>query len=305
MKRNQSEKGTVMSKRVLSAVMCAAAAVALAVPAGADEKANLARKILHDYGKAVVQVEAILSLSAEGPLAGRIGSGQEQKVQIAGTVVDPSGLTVVSYVNMNPTSAVKKVKVRGRDGQQISLSIKGELSDVKIVLPDGTEIPARVVLKDEDLDMAFIMPKEKLDKETSKQIQAVDLSKGAAKAKRLDQVVRLGRLGKGLNRELVIRLDRISAVITKPRTFYVLGGAQPGTPVFAAGGKLLGVIVFHKKPGGESSRRGAPAVGGTPVVLPAKDVKKIADQAREELAKPPTTRDADDKAADDKDPADE
>ncbi len=283
-----------MSKRVLPVVMCMAVAAAWSVAAGADGSVNSAKKVLKDYGEAVVHVEAVLSISAEGPLAGRLGGGQEQKVQITGTVVDPSGLTVVSYISLNPTSALKNVKVRGSDGQQMSVRIKGELSDVRIVLPDGTEIPARVVLKDEDLDMAFIMPKDKLEKDASEQIGAVDLSKGAAKADRLDEVIRLSRLGKDLNRELVIELDRICAVITKPRTFYILGGARPGTPVFAADGKLLGIIVIHKKPGGESSSRGTGA-GGTPVILPTKNVKKIADQAREEMAKAPTTKDADSK----------
>ncbi len=284
-----------MSKRVLSVVMCAALAVMWSVPAGAEDNIDGARKILKNYGKAVVHVEAILSISAEGPMAGRMGGTREQKVQITGTVLDESGLTVVSYTSLNPTSAMKNVKVRGSDGQPMSLSIKGELSDVKIVLPDGTEIPARVVLKDEDLDMAFILPKDKIEKEASEQIQAVDLSKAAAKASRLDQIVRLGRLGKDLNRELVIRLDRISAIITKPRTFYILGGAQPGTPVFATDGKLLGIIVFHKKPGGSSTSRGRVGAQGTPMVLPTKDVKKIADQARQEIAKAPTTKKSADK----------
>ena len=177
----------------------------------------------------------------------------------------------------------------GRAGEKAGI----EVGD--IILADGIEIPARVVLKDEDLDMAFIMPKDKLEKEAAEQIVSVDLSKGAAKAARLDEVIRLSRLGKDLNRELVIELDRISAVITKPRTFYILGAAKPGTPVFAADGELLGIIVFHKKPGSGSASRGGANVGGTPVVLPTKDVKKIADQAREEMDKAPTTKDADSK----------
>jgi len=283
-----------MSKRVLCVVMCMALAVMWSVPARADDNVESAKKILKNYGKAVVNVEAVLSISAEGAMAGRMG-GQEQKVQINGTVLDKSGLTVVSYTSLNPTSAMKNIKVRGSDGQPMSLSIKGELSDVKIILKDGTEIPARVVLKDEDLDMAFIMPKDTIETEASEQMQAVDLSKAAAKASRLDQIVRLGRLGKTLNRELVIRLDRISAIITKPRTFYILSGAQPGTPVFATDGKLLGIIVFHKKPGGASASRGRAGAQGTPMVLPTKDVKKIADQAREEIAKAPTTKESADK----------
>jgi len=276
-----------MSKRMSSAVVYAALATAWAGPAAADEAANQAGKIMRDYGKAVVKVEAVLTVSAEGALAARLGGNQEQKVQIVGTVVEPSGLTVVSYINLNPASALGNVKVRGPDGQEMTMSLKGDLTEVKICLPDGTEIPARVVLKDEDLDLAFIMPKDKLDKQAAEQIQAVDLAKPAPKAQRLDQVVRLGRLGKDMNRELVIELDRISAIITKPRMLYILGGAQPGAPVFALDGELLGIIVFRKKAGGEGIGRGGPNIGGTPAVLPTADVKKIADQAREEMTKAP------------------
>ncbi len=263
-----------MNNRVMCVAMCAALAMTLAVPAGAADDVSGARQVMKNYAKAVVQIEAVLSISAEGPMAGRVGA-QEKKVRILGTVIDESGLTVVSYMSLDPTSTMKNFKV---PGQQVTMSIKGELSDVNIVLQDGTEIPARVVLKDEDLDMAFIIPKDKLEKEAAEQIQAVDLTKASAKAGRLDRVVRLGRLSKELNRELIIKLDRVAAIITKPRTFYILSGAQPGAPVFTADGKLLGILLIHKKPG--SSRAGA-----TPVVLPAKDVKKIADQAAEELAK--------------------
>lgn len=279
-----------MRNRMLSTIVCAALAAAWAGPADADEAVKQAGKIMQDYSKAVVAVEAVLTISAEGSLASLVGANQEQKVQITGTVVDPSGLTVVSYVNLNPASAVKNAKVRGPGGQEMSLSLKGELSDVKICLPDGTEIPARVVMKDEDLDMAFIMPKDKLDSQAAGQIQAVDLAKPAPKAQRLDQMVRLGRLGKDMNRELVIDIDRISAIIAKPRTLYIVGGAQPGAPVFAMNGELLGIVIFHKKPGsGSSGLMGAQNIGGTPAVLPTEDVRKIADQAREEAAKAPAT----------------
>ena len=280
-----------MSKRVSWAFVCAATATVWASLALADEAASQAGKIVQDYSKSVVAVEAVLTISAEGPLADRLGGNQEQKLQIAGTVVDPCGLTVVSYISLNPTSALKNVKVRGSGGQEISVSLKGDLSEVKICLPDGTEIPARVVLKDEDLDLAFIMPKDNLDKQAAGQIQAVDLAKPATKAQRLDQVVRISRLGKDMNRELAVELDRISAIITKPRMLYILGGAQPGTPVFTMDGGLLGIIVFHKKTGGEGLGRGGQNVGGMPVILPTADVKKIADQALEEMTKaPPATQ---------------
>jgi len=275
-----------MMYRMLTALTLAAAVFAGASLASADELGKKASKVMRDNEKAIVQIEATLTVSAKGPMAERLGGTQEQKVNVQATVIDASGLCVCSYVSLNPTSAMGKINLPGGQG---TVSFKGELSDVQITLPDGTDIPARVVLKDEDLDLAFVAPKEKLESQDAEQISAVDLSKPAPKASRLDQVVRLSRLGKSLNRELVVELDRISAIITKPRRIYILGGAKPGSPVFVPGGKLLGIITFRKKPGAQSLRR-AGGIGGTPVVLPTSDVKKIADQAREELKKAPATK---------------
>ena len=262
-----------------------------ATGAFADETATQANKVVKQYAKAVVEVEAVLTISAGGR-----GQEKDQNVQAIGTVVDPSGLTVTSYVSLNPTSVLKSLPIQG--GGRVSIS--GELSDVKICLPDGTEIPARIVLKDEDLDLAFIMPKDKLDKDAAEQIAAVDLAKPAPKAGLLDQIVRISRLGKDMNRALVAELDRISAIVTKPRLVYVIGGAQPGSPVFSMAGKLLGIVTFHKR-AGRSASVGRSGIGGIPVILPTKDVNKIADQAHDELkkisdkqAKEPETKKADD-----------
>ena len=280
-----------MSKRTLAMILCAAvmSAGGLAV---ADDGVEAAKMIEKQYGKAVVHVEAVLTITMDGPLAAMAGGGdKEQKIEVVGTVIDPSGLTVVSNTNLDPTSAMGKIEINA-GGQQLSMTVKGEVGEVKLRLSDGTEIPARVVLKDEDLDLAFIAPKEKLDKKARAALQNVDLDMAADKAEKLAQTITLGRLGKDMNRELTVSLTRIKAVITKPRRFYVLGGTQPGTPVFDAKGKLLGISLFRKKPG--SGRAGLGAlmggrglgVSGIPITLPTANVKRVAEQATEEMAKP-------------------
>jgi hypothetical protein len=279
-----------MSKRVLSVAVLALVFTAGSSLAVADEAGKEASKVVDKYAKAVVQVEATLTISAEGPLADRLGGDREQKVNALGTIICESGLTVCSLMSIDPTAAMGTIDLPGGQG---SVSFKGVLSDVKIVLSDGTEIEARVVLNDEDLDLAFIAPKDKLEKDVAGQIAAVDLEQ-AGKADRLDPVIRISRLDKDLSRELAVQIDRISAIVTKPRLIYLIGGARTGSPVFTTEGKVLGLMTFRKKAGGASSRGRTGTLNGVPVVLPAKDIKKIADQAREELAKKPT------KAKDDK-----
>ena len=39
-----------------------------------------------------------------------------------------------------------------------SASVQVNYTDVFILKPDGTEIPAKVLLKDADLDLAFLLP---------------------------------------------------------------------------------------------------------------------------------------------------
>jgi len=262
-------------------------------PAVADDAVDAAKDIESAYGKAVVHVEAVLTITMDGPLAAMVGGGdQEQKIEVVGTVVDPSGLIVVSNTNLDPTSAMGKIEINA-GGQQMSMTLKGEVGEVKIRLADGTEIPARVVLKDEDLDLAFIAPKDKLDRKTRNALQSVELDEPADKADKLDQTITLGRLGKDMNREGTVGLSRIKAVVTKPRRFYILGGTQPGAPVFDTKGKLLGISLFRKKPGGSGRANlgaimggGGLGVSGTPITLPTANVQRVAEQAKEEMAKP-------------------
>ena len=72
------------------------------------------------------------------------------------------------------------------------MSIESELRGIKLRLPDGSEVPARVVLKDDDLDLAFVAPNEPLSAAAKKQISVVKLEAAKA-AEVLDTIVELGR----------------------------------------------------------------------------------------------------------------
>ena len=73
-------------------------------------------------------------------------------------------------------------------------------TEVLILRPDGSEIEADFVLKDEDLDLAFIRPQlEQLSKNTPISFQHIDYnSESIPTLKTLDEVVSLGRLGRNL-----------------------------------------------------------------------------------------------------------
>ena len=262
-------------------VACVCALVAGPVWAESDAIAKTARDLLAKYEKAIVHVEAVVKITAEG--APGMGGGQEQKVKVIGTMVDPSGLTVVSF--LDPTATMGTMKVRGPNGP-MEITLRGEVSDVKFRLADGTEVAAKTIMTDDDLGLVFVGPDEPLDKKTKAKIASIDLSNAADKAEAMDQIITLGRLGKSLNHVASVNIGRIRAIVPKPRTLYV-GAGSLGSPVFTEDGKLLGICTRRGGRGAAQSvgASGSASASITPIILPAADVKEIADQALEEMKK--------------------
>lgn len=156
-----------------------------------------------------------------------------------------------------------------------------EIVDLKIRLADGKEMPGKIVLRDKDLDLAFIRPL----KAPSEPLPAMDLTK-ATTPSLLDQVAIVYRLGNVGNRAICITLDRVQSIIEKPRTFFVPGVAamatRLGSPVFALDGAPIGVLLLRATPQTSNSMSSnSGGIGGSNalyVVLPAAD---IADAAKE------------------------
>ena len=75
-----------------------------AFPAQADDAAKSGREILAKYQQAVVTVKLAIKQSIS---MGSHDSKSESKTETTGTVIDPSGLTVVSLATTDPGSAMK------------------------------------------------------------------------------------------------------------------------------------------------------------------------------------------------------
>src|SRR6185436_17695153 len=167
--------------------LCTATSLLLwiALPAPADEFADKGREVFKKHQRAVVTVQVGQKMTYSA--GGRTGEPRESKQDVTGTVVDPSGLTVLALSACDPSEMYKRMYPEYK--------VEAEVSDVKILLDDGVEIPAEIVLRDKDLDLAFIRPKAK----QTAAMAAVNLSK-AAKADVLDQVLTLNRLGRAAGR---------------------------------------------------------------------------------------------------------
>jgi S1-C subfamily serine protease len=213
-------------------------------------------------------------------VAGREMQSSDDTVEAVGTVISPSGLTVMSLGQLNPGAMMSKM-MGGMGGDQ-KMEITSEPSDLKMRLADGREMPARIVLRDEDLDLAFIRPTAKPDKP----LVAVDLT-DAARPEILDQVVVLSRLGRVGGWAAGAALFDVGAIIERPRTFYVLAGSSAvmGAPAFLPNGKAIGLITLRQieagRPSMMSMMSGTESMGLLPVILPAADVLEIAEQATE------------------------
>jgi hypothetical protein len=152
------------------------------------------------------------------------------------------------------------------------------------------------VLRDKDLDLAFIRPKSK----PASPMAAVDLSKSGP-ADVLEQVITLNRLNRAAGRGYAASVERISAVIGKPRTFYIpdstMSATSLGSPAFLLNGNMLGLFVMRAVNSGGSRN---PRDSMTTIIIPAEDILKGASQAPEaktESDKPDDTK-ADKGAAD-------
>jgi hypothetical protein len=243
-----------------------------------DELADKGREILNKNQHAVITVQIVSKLRISMPGMGSEAS--EFKQDLTGTVIDPSGLTVLSLTSCEPDAMFESMMSDMGGESDSKVKMNTELSDVKLLMDDGTEVPADIVLRDKDLDLAFIKPKSR----PSTPFAAVDLKK-SGRAKVLDQVITLNRLGESAGRAYAASVERISAVVQKPRLFYVPGtdptSTALGSPAFVPDGSILGVLVMrsvHSK-GGGSGFAGFQPDGLTAIILPAEEILKAARQA--------------------------
>lgn len=196
---------------------------------------------------------------------------EERKLEMLGTVIGKDGLIVVSLSTLDAASAVDGRMVNGPQGP-MKLSAKGTTKEVKILMPDGSETPAKVAFKDPDLDLAFIRP----EKPDEVKFTSIDTANSAPMGL-LDDVIILGRLAKDLNREPVVLTAEVISLVTKPRTFGKISGQALGMPVFNKEGKFVGLGINRFGPKGDTDGPGPVPAN---VVLPAADLMESAAQAK-------------------------
>jgi S1-C subfamily serine protease len=255
-----------MKSKLLSAALLLAAPYAVAADGPLKDKAlalSASNKDSVLFLSAVVEIEVT---AGDSP-----AKKEERKVEMLGTVIGADGLIVVPLSTLDVASTIDGRTVNTQQGP-MKLSAKGTTKEVKILMPDGSEVAAKVAFKDPDLDLAFIRP----EKPDAVKLTPVNTAENAPLTL-LEDVIILGRLGKDLNREPVVLTNEVISLITKPRTFAKVGGQSLGMPVFNKDGKFLGIGINRFSAKGDSDSQGPMPSN---VVLPAADLLESAAQAK-------------------------
>lgn len=236
--------------------------------------AEVGRKLGKTVGEALVTVRVAtkMTMTFEGE-----SSNQERKSESQGLVVDAKGSTIVPLSNLDPSALFAAI---GGEG----MSMKTDVTDVKLVRSDGTEIDAKIVLRDKDLDLALLVPA----KAPSEPMPHIDLAV-AGTADALDPVLVFSRLGRVANRSLYHRVTFVGSVIERPRKRYVVEMGQVanevGSPVFDKSGKFLGLITLRAATGGVADSDGSGGRSAVlPMVVPAADLQRFLASAVAESA---------------------
>lgn len=222
------------------------------------------RNLLQKKSDCVTWVSVTVRIEVSA--GGRSFPPSERKLEALGTVLAQDGLIVLSLNQVDPTDTIlSRMRTPG--------DINVNYTEVLILRPDGSEIKADFLLKDADLDLAFIRPQTMdSDSDNSLSFQNVQFDPANIPTiQALDEVVSLGKLGRNLYRKSILQRGWVNAVIDKPRDYFVVENVTPGTPVFDKSGIWIGITAFRKE-------------GGKPsgvITVPAKDVMEIAEQVRE------------------------
>jgi len=239
----------------------------------APDLESTARATAEQSGKAVVTIRLVLKLKSGG-------QEHEQKMEAPGVVIDPAGLTVASASSIDPSGAFRRMV----DAQRQRVSIESEVKEPVILLEDGTELEAAVVLKDTDLDLAFIRPRD-----PGLKLAAVSLKPRSGTVPLLTRIYVLGRLSKLANRALSVATGEVRAYVRGPAPYYVTDGESSsfvGSLAYTGDGAPLGLFVKRFATTIDTSAgRGSDSV--MTVLRPVDKLLELADQARKMPVNPP------------------
>lgn len=230
----------------------------LSATAGADDLSERGRAVFSATRDSVITVKAVISMSFGG-------EEQENEQEANATVINGDGLAVLSLSAVDLTSLFAAM-------ENLPEGVSSKLVSLKMVFQDGAEHDAEVVLRDKDLDLAFIRPTAKPEAPFSN----VNLENLAVPGV-MDPVVVVGQMGAVAQRAHIAFIERIEGVVEKPRRFFILGEHRAEqvmcSPVFTMEGGFAGIGVMRVTRGGRSMQENMMVI-----VVPAAQIAELVEQ---------------------------
>lgn len=248
----------------LSALLLAVSAV-IVPPARAlpENEAAPGRLILRHLADAVVTIKATVTLNIT--VDERAIPPQDNKVDVSGTMITPTGIVVTSLNAIDPRAYFEALRSRAPGGSEVKLS-QSAYKELKLVFGDGTEMPAKMLWKDADRDVALLAPVAPLP--AGRTVTYVNLNDAPASAIVLGSYFELSRMGEALKRAPVVRPSTVIGIIERPTRMLLVSTYSVGCPVLDVQGHALGICLRLIVDD---------AVAGT-VVVPSSDIVDIVSQ---------------------------
>jgi S1-C subfamily serine protease len=221
-----------------AATVVATAALALGAhlfhppPAAGDDAGPGA--LLERYAPAVVSVEAVVKIEFQ---MGGQGNDQETTLDTVGAVVDPSGLIMMSNLQLSATRIRDIMSAMGAGGG-FELNLTPQSFEVR--LPGETKgRKALLAAVDQQLDLAFLQ----LEEPPAEPLVSFDLGAGADPVVG-ETVYSVSRLNESFDHAAYFESYRVAGEVRKPRRAWVLDGdlSVLGLPVVDAQGRAVGVV---------------------------------------------------------------
>ncbi|MEI6521064.1 MAG: trypsin-like peptidase domain-containing protein [bacterium] len=202
------------------------------------QQSSAAKAVAAKNGDAVVAVKISVKMRVSGD--GQT-SNEEQKNEIIGTVISPDGIILVPLSATDPTDIISRAM---GDNEESNFKMNVDVVELKVRTPEGLEIPGKVILRDQDMDLAFI----KLNKKPDHPMVYVDINKNSTVGL-LDDVIVMGRTNPSIYRSLCVDCEKVEVMVKKPQPFYILthsgSASNLGSPIFDFSGKFVGIMVLR------------------------------------------------------------
>ncbi len=252
---------------------------------GSAAQAVQARRLVAQHKDALVTVLGTLKVSMTVRNMGA-SEKNEAPVEAIGTVVDPSGVVIVGTLLLDPLGSMMRGPLRIQRGDQtFELDMKSNLENLRLLLADRTEVPARILLRDDDLGLFVLAAEPKPGAKAPRVFSAVALT-GETAAQLYTTYFVLGRANERFQHAPLIGRGMPVNKLAKPRPCQsLLTSMMPvGMPVFAADGRLAGIGSLTFRPPDFEHPETAQNARPLPILLPVTEVRELLARAKRPVA---------------------